>query len=196
MSSATINLNLVEKAYNLLCDRFQQICRTNSCVVKARSNNKWNICRELTQSLIEVESLLYLPDWPYKASSTKKRVDILVYAKELFTRQPPQTIKSTVQIRYYHVGQNDTRLLLPLHYDFEVPVQPAHPVFHAHIRNGSINVKPSVLKELGVKDCIISHQPQSYYYENVRIPTPFMNLPSVLLGLTADHLPYDRYDYF
>ena len=51
-------------------------------------------------------------------------------------------VKSTVQVMYLELKDQEAFPLLALHYDFELPVKAAHPVFHAGA-NGPEHIRQS-----------------------------------------------------
>lgn len=101
-------------------------------------------------------------------------------------------IESKVKVTYYKTEEGTATPLLAVHYDFDVPAQPAHPIFHAQL--GTTTFAENELDDVGFRRQI---QPaENPFYGNLRIPTAYMNLASVLLGIAADHLPPTAFSSF
>src|SRR5262249_6760231 len=103
-----------------------------------------------------------------------------------------QIIKSTLQVSYFSIKKDRATPLLSLHYDYELPIRPAHPVFHVQL--GESNISVTEYNQLGFKKTI--EDSKVPLYGHLRIPTAHMNLGSVLLGLVADHLPNASFNTF
>ncbi len=134
------------------------------------------------------EAILLLPGWPYKAVSDRRKVDIAVCISETFGTDSQTIVKATSKVGYFRkveMGRDAAiRPLLELHYDFETPIQEAHPVFHVHIDSTQWPVDR--LRDLGLSGQI--ERGGTEFYPNARIPTPFMGFAPVLVALAADHL--------
>jgi hypothetical protein len=143
---------------------------------------------------IAVKTVLYFPKWKYKSNSTKKSraLDILVSAQDSYDCKKSHIVASTARIAYLDpVSDKEALTLLSLHYDFENPPKPAHPVFHAQL--GELKLEDEI------KSLRIEHEirpPTVDLYGNARIPTPHMSICSVLIALAADHLPNDKFEDF
>jgi hypothetical protein len=142
-----------------------------------------------------IETLIRLPDWPYRASSSEKLVHIVVCSRETWNCRTAEVTESSANISYGKTNGNKEYPVFGLHYDFDKPVKPQHPVFHAQL--GTIKFEQAQLdqlKTIGFRKTIVEPRPE--LYSNPRIPTPFMGLGSVLLAIVADHLPKEAYDQF
>ncbi len=186
-----MKLTEIDSAYQNLWLRFKATCDEAGYHALASPSRGFVIRRE-TPQIVTVNSLIYLRTWPYKSSSGRKQVDIIVRGYERFTCAQDEITKSTIQVLYFDVKAGKASPLLGLHYDFETPVQAAHPVFHAQL--GLTEITPQERKELSFRWEI--QNPVVPLYRNARIPTPHMNLGSVLLALVADHLPSSFYQSF
>lgn len=138
----------------------------------------------------KMRCLMYLPSWPYKSTSDRKKVDIIVQVLEVFSSTAPAFTKSTTQVGYFKSedGSSIKRSVLQMHYDYEHIVQVAHPVFHAQF--GKTTWPTDDLADLGFEGLVDSDQE----FKAPRIPTAFMGFGQILLMLAADHLDSDNYD--
>jgi hypothetical protein len=174
----------VIRSYRETWGRFQKICQAAGAVAKPSNGSTIKLVVD-TPREIAVSSLLLLSNWRYKATSTRlKPISVLVRSKEHYVRASESMVKSTVQVMYLTIKGEEATPLLAMHYDFESPTQVAHPVFHAQM--GESDFSKEELQEINLRANILPSK--NALYSNVRIPTPCMNLGSVLLGLAADHL--------
>jgi hypothetical protein len=175
------------KVYRTLWSEFQKICNAGGAFVKPSDGSSIQIDEAATNSKqIVIDTICHFPEWRYKPSLTSGRIQILVQSREIYLRAEDQISRSNVQVLYLQPSRNDTaQSLLALHYDFELPVPRAHPVFHAQF--GSGNFPTEKLRAIGFRSTI-TPPPKETLYSCVRIPTPCMNFASVLVGLAADHL--------
>lgn len=171
------------KEYKTFCTHFQTICVAAGHVVRPTDGSSIQV--ERTGDYLNIKTLFYFPDWPYKAASTKK-IEILVRSQEKYRSADDLICASSVQVLYLRHSsvQTEAKCLLALHYDFELPVQSAHPVFHAQL--GMSDFSRNELEAVGFRWTI--DKPEDPHYSSVRIPTACMNFQSVLLGIAADHL--------
>lgn len=175
------------KVYRTLWSEFQTICNAAGAVVKPSDGSSIQVDENATNvKQIVIDALCHFPEWRYKPSLASGRIQILVQSREIYLRAEDQISRSNVQVLYLQPSTKDTaRSLLALHYDFELPVLRAHPVFHAQFGTG--NFPPEKLRAIGFRSTIMP-PPKETLYSCVRIPTPCMNFASVLVGLAADHL--------
>lgn len=148
--------------------------------------------------VVSTKKLIYMKDWYYKGvvgeSSNSvggnKLIDILIDAFEVigFDSSKIPVIKlSTVKVNYFSKNER-AKTLLPLEsirYDHAGEWDSRHPYFHAHVSDEVIcnnSNKPEQLRGYTILDSNMGRR-----YECVRIPTPQMNLVSVLLSLAADN---------
>lgn len=141
---------------------------------------------------MKVEALLYLQDWPWRPGSKKKNLDILVKVEEEFSDTSERIRTATARVAYFSVKDGDATPVLRVHYDFDDPVQSAHPVFHAQF--GDISWKSGELDELGFRRKVRKSELPAFH--NHRIPTAFMGYGPILLALAADHLDFSSYSAF
>ena len=182
----------IDSAYTGLWMRFSALCRNAKFTVRARHPTGYE-SRPSENRTVHVRALIYLKGWNYKASATRdKLVDILVQSNETFSCDLDAMTKSTVQVMYFLIEGHEAKPLLAVHYDFAHPVTEAHPVFHAQL--GATKFETSDIKAVDFRRQI---QPlEAPHCGNLRIPTAYMNLGSVLLGIAADHLPRRFFDEF
>jgi len=175
------------KVYRTLWREFYKICNAAGAVVKPSDGTSIQIDENASNTKqIVINTLCYFPEWRYKPSLHSGRIQILVQSREIYLRAEDQILRSNVQVLYLRPsGDTSTQSLLALHYDFEVPVPPSHPVFHAQFGTGNFPLEK--LRAIGFRSTI-SPPPGETLYSCVRIPTPCMNFVSVLVGLAADHL--------
>jgi hypothetical protein len=175
------------KVYRTLWSEFQKICNAAGAVVKPSDGSSIQIDESATNAKqIVIDALCHFPEWRYKPSVASGRIQILVQSREIYQRAKDQISRSNVQVLYLQPSMKDTaQSLLALHYDFELPVPGAHPVFHAQFGIGDFPAEK--LRAIGFRSSI-TPPPKETLYSCVRIPTPCMNFASVLVGLAADHL--------
>ncbi len=181
------------KVYRTLWSEFQKICNAAGAVAKPSDGSSIQIDEVATNTKqIVIDTLCHFPEWRYKPNSTSGRIQILVQSREIYLRAENQILRSNVQVLYLQPSRNTTaQSLLALHYDFELPVPRAHPVFHAQFGTGSFPAEK--LRAIGFRSTI-TPPPKETLYSCVRIPTPCMNFASVLVGLAADHLAPDVFE--
>ena len=172
--------------YRALWTEFQRLCSSAGVVCKPSDGSRIRLDDQAcTQKDLVIKTLCYFPEWRYKAVSLRERVHIIIQSRETYSRDDDHISRSNVQVLYSTLSGNTAKSLLALHYDFVLPIQSAHPVFHAQFGAGDFPSKD--LEEIGfVRQ--IEPPPTGTLYSSVRIPTPCMNFGSVLLGLAADHL--------
>ena len=175
------------KAYRTFWSEFQKVCNAAGAIAKPSDGSSIQIDENDTNAKqIVIDALCHFPEWRYKPSTTSGRIQILVQSREIYLRAEDQISRSNVQVLYLQPSRNATaQSLLALHYDFEVPVPRAHPVFHAQFGTGRF--PPEKLQAIGFRSTI-TPPPKATLYSCVRIPTACMNFVSVLVGLAADHL--------
>ncbi|HEV2247245.1 MAG TPA: hypothetical protein VGW37_11390 [Terriglobia bacterium] len=182
----------IDAAYTGLWMRFNSVCHNAKLIVRPRHPTGYE-SRPAENKTVQVKALIYLKDWKYRASSNRdKPVDILVQSVETFSCDLNSMIKSTVQVMYFQIEGLNANPILAVHYDFAHPIAEAHPVFHAQL--GATKFEENDIKAVDFRRQI---QPlEAPHCGNLKIPTAYMNLGSVLLGLAADHLPRRFFDEF
>ena len=136
-----------------------------------------------------LDTTVHLPEWPARRLDSAS-IDILVHARETFSlERPPKILASTVKVTYWHVdGKEKTaEPLSTIHYDYGRTPVAGHPIYHSQCCVDPISDTPL---------------PPSWKYTPApttgrrfypfRVPTPHMCLCGVLVGLVADHLPWDH----
>lgn len=180
----------IGNAYQNLWLKFKATCEGAGYKLFANPSNGYRMKMESGRVAV-VNSLISLPGWPYKAQS-KKSVHIIIRSSERFGCDQNEMTSSTIQVLYFEGKGQKATPLLALHYDFDTPVQIAHPVFHAQL--GFTKLTKEERESIGFRREI--PLPDHTLYGNARIPTPHMNLGSVLLAVVADHLPAPFYGRF
>ena len=142
---------------------------------------------------VVIESHLYMPNWRSRGSAPSDHVHILINSLETYALATSSISKSSVQVMYSKTIGNNASPLLALHYDYQADVQVAHPLFHAQFGMGDFS-SPN-FQTMGFRFAV-TKPPKGTVYSSVRIPTPNMNLISVLLGLAADHLDPKFFNQF
>lgn len=182
-----MNFSTIQAEYTRVWRVFTDAAAEQGLGAESRSSVGAKVVRNETTGVVSAESLLLLSDWPFKVVSKKmsKNVDIVVQAVEVFSVELTRIVKSTTQVGYF-ARAGDARVpLLELHYDFEAPVQEAHPVFHAQL--GATKWPVEQIQELGTFGTI-TRDGVERSYGNSKIPTAFMGFVPVLVTLAADHL--------
>jgi hypothetical protein len=180
---APLRVGEVQRAYTSLWVKFTQVANDARLAVTGHPDAR---AKEKT---IEGGAFLYFRGWPWKATSAKRTVDILVKVAETFDARSHQITKCTTQVGYFERLANGVEPLLQLHYDFETPVPDAHPVFHAQF--GETKWVEADCREVGFDGPFL--ESGFKYYRNTRIPTAFMGLGAALLAIAADHLKIEHY---
>lgn len=176
------------KVYRTFWTQFERLCRTAGAVSKPSNGSTIQI-KGSTKTELVVAAHFFLKDWRLRAttepSSPSDRVQILLRSQETYSRADNRLSRSSVQVLYMKLANDQANSLLGVHYDYASAVQSAHPVFHAQFGKGDFN--DEILRQVEFRSPI-SALPHGTVYSSVRIPTACMNFASVLLGLAADHL--------
>lgn len=152
-----------------------------SCFVRAERDN------------VNFDFYLYLKGCPCSKLPSRKRLDVLIRAKETLERKSWSLTRSTVYLNYLVLSNAKLRAIRCLHFDFDEMAQSGHPFFHVQLVDSLI---PHDLRTFG-----LDHTPRPPHQSNhewipSRIPTPDMTLASVLYCLAADHLGDERFAQF
>jgi hypothetical protein len=175
----------IDSAYTGLWMRFSSLCQQAKFTVRARHSTGYESRTDENKTVL-VKALIYLKDWKYKAHSSRdKTVDILIQSHEIFSCDLNKMTKSTVQVMYFRTDDQEATPMLAIHYDFACQVEESHPVFHAQL--GPTKFDESDIKAVDFRRRI--QRLEVPHFGNLKIPTAYMNLASVLLGIAADHLP-------
>jgi hypothetical protein len=184
----------VLKAYRSFWSGYQKLCHSAGAVSKPSNGTSIQIDEQMSDAdKVVITANIYMQDWRTRGCGPSDRVHILIHSVETYALTVDQISKSSVQVMYSRAVGNDANPLLVLHYDYEIPVQTAHPVFHAQFGMGDFSSPDFV--SMGFR-FTVTQPPKGTLYSSVRIPTPNMNLISVLLGLAADHLDTKFFDKF
>ncbi|TMJ04321.1 MAG: hypothetical protein E6G97_07400 [Alphaproteobacteria bacterium] len=181
------------KVYKTLWSEYETICRAAGASARPSDGSSIKIDERTTNSKdIGIQALCFFPEWRYKKTSPKERIQILVQSRERYSRAENRISRSNVQVLYLRPPANESaQSLLALHYDYETPPLSGHPIFHAQFGMGDF--PPQDLHAVGFRSTIKT-PPKETLYSSVRIPTACMNFVSVLLGLAADHLEEPIFD--
>lgn len=186
--AAKTTVGAVQNAYLGLWTCFTEAAAKQQLEAKALKDHCGSEVR--SGSPCHAHALFVLRKWPYKAVSEKKKLDIVVRVEEVFSKDLSAVVKCTTQIGYYRYCSGQHTSLLEMHYDFEMPVREAHPVFHAQI--GPTQWPLLDLEKLGL-ELRLEQNSAPATYGNTRIPTAYMGFCQVLLALAADHLKPSGY---
>jgi hypothetical protein len=138
------------------------------------------------------ECYLFLKNWKWRPGSTTERLDIVVHAIELLSKDAAVLEKSSVEVSYYEQvnGGTAARLLHTTHFDF-CGYQDCHPLFHAQQTPKAVIPPPTEVEE--IRFTLKWDNQTGRCFKNARIPTSDMSLPSVLLSLAADHIEKEHF---
>lgn len=172
-------------AYSNLWSKFVLICQQSGYNVLPRQNPIDLRLDDSNKNDIQMylKKPIWLKNWPYKRMS-KKKIHIIITAKELFSLNNFIIKESYVHIAYFRIKQKYARVIECIHYDFEKPCPPGDPLFHAQascVVEGYKNLENFEYKVINELD---------YRFHHLRIPTAHMHLISVLTSLVADHTSY------
>lgn len=140
------------------------------------------------ERIAQAAGTFHLKNWPFRdesSSKRSKRIDIIASGWDRYDCSKGLLSGSNVKVMYLQ-GKANSPLkepILQLHYDFQVEQGPRHPVFHAQFAN--VKFAPADLKVLNIQ--LKETKATSNACPSVRIPTPFVGLAGLLLGLVADH---------
>lgn len=184
----------VLNSYRAFWSSYQKLCRSAGVISKPSDGTFIQISTERTVvGKVVIESHLYMPNWRSRGKAPSDQVHILINSLETYTLATSSISKSSVQVMYSKAVGNNANPLLALHYDYQADVQAAHPLFHAQFGMGDFT-SPN-FESMGFR-FTVTRPPKGVVYSSVRIPTPNMNLISVLLGLAADHLDPKFFNQF
>ena len=190
-----MNYSAIDQAYSMLWNQFKDACKQGSAYVRAKDTIGFLCQRDESVPVVtHVTSLLYLRDWPVKSTTTRgKVVDILVKGAESYKLDEEIITQSIVKVQYFSIEKDVATPLIGVHYDFNGVAQPAHPIFHAQLAQLE-DFAAGDLDSVGFRRKIGGREIK--LLSTVKLPTPHMGLCSVLLGLTADHLPSKAFNLF
>lgn len=183
----------IRGAYLSLWQRFAAIADEAGLVTKPQQETGFTLTSK-DDPVIVADAFVYLPNWPYKAvSKKKKKIHVLLQSSETYNTNTEEIIKSRVQLGYFDIRNNKVTSSLQLHYDFDHPAARAHPVFHVQL--GAVDWPKEKCDQVGFPDPTTINTPHALY-SNARIPTPHMGFCAALLALAADHLDNPFYKSF
>lgn len=183
----------IHKNYGTLCTSFQKACSNAGLNCNLLDRVGYRDVESQDSDVVAVEFLLFLRDWPQKRTGTSdKKIHILLSGIEKFSLKKKQAIHCTTAVSYLEPGKDLVQPIVDLHYDYEMDVQAGHPVFHAQL--GGREIAAGRLSEVGLREKVGKSEKKGY--SSIRIPTPYMNVASVFLGLAADHMKDDYFKQF
>ena len=124
---------------------------------------------------------IHCAGWPFKPGSWRKTIDIVLCVNETVVLDQGDYRRATVRLNYLKKEDGVHSVVESIRYDCEIPVQPRHPIYHAHLSNEVLEPPESLRDAL---DC----GPIEARHGRIRIPTAFVNLPAVLAILASDHM--------
>src|SRR5947208_1896384 len=94
----------ISNAYTGLWLRFSTTCRNASVHASANSPVGFT-AKPIGPKKVQVESLIYLKEWPYKAASAAKHVDVLIKSSEVFSCDNDCMTESKVKVTYFQTKE-------------------------------------------------------------------------------------------
>jgi len=141
---------------------------------------------------VELSKPIALMNWPFKASSSKKKCHILVdghFTCRAGADDRIELLSYCTRIGYFDLeSHSNPQSVTPIdgyHFDMETDIQRAHPVFHAQ-RHEKVLVDK--LTEVNLE---LYNDPPASTLHHVHLPTPQIDLLSALILLIADHMVCD-----
>lgn len=131
--------------------------------------------------VITTTDVLHFSAWPERGGNSNTKFHILASICETVSLKPLSCVRSTARVSYFHITDGVALVIESMHYDAEIPPQVQHPVCHAQGSNKPLS--PSESFSFEIDSTAVCNRCQ-----NVRIPTAFVNLPGLLVTLTANHL--------
>lgn len=184
----------VLNAYRAFWQSYQKLCHSAGAVSKPSNGSFIQISTDrAVAGKVVIESHLYMPNWRSRGGAPSDQIHILINSLETYTLATSSISRSSVQVMYSKTVGTKASPMLALHYDYQADVQAAHPLFHAQFGMGDFS-SPN-FGAMGFR-FTLAKPPKELVYSSVRIPTPNMNLISVLLGLAADHLDPKFFNQF
>jgi len=179
-------------AYSNFWIKFREICLRKQAPVWPPTP-PFQLSNVKQQVHLKVNNIIHLKSWPY-TRVPGSTIDILIESLEVFTQESSELIHSNVLVSYYQTkNEGGPAVLENIHYDFDKECESCHPVFHAQLTPRSVNWRKCESFTSAYRDTSTLMKQEEAgrkrkKVEGLRIPTPHMNLISVLFCLTADHL--------
>jgi hypothetical protein len=182
VARALLKSSTLQNAYAAFWNAFS--ANTSPHPIRALHGNGFHAAQsEVAQ--VCMQGTFFFGGWPYRDQSATGKVDILAEGFDTYDCKEECISASTVRVRYRKydaANAKNRKLLLQLHYDFLLGQGPRHPFFHAQCANVKFKTDLSSLN--------LPEEPEdgtTINYPSVRIPTPFVGLPGLLVSLAADH---------
>lgn len=131
--------------------------------------------------IVTTTETLHFREWPYRDGSDKK-VDILASMIETISLEDGACKKATVYVDYVHVDGEKASALESLLYHYKLPPEVKHAICHVQNSNKVLNKVPQSFKHAPDPTALRGR------FQNVRIPSAFVNLPGLFAILAADHM--------
>ena len=145
--------------------------------------------------IVTMKEALYCKEWFYRHGSTEK-IDILATITETIQLKGQLCKKSSLLVNYFRIeGRNRAIPTESLRYDCVLPPMTQHPICHVQSSNklldlaerpDSFNRNRTIVNERAIRDRC----------QTMRIPSAFVNLPGLLVILTASHLKEEHWREF
>ncbi len=142
---------------------------------------------------VDLNNPVALKNWPYKASSSKKKCHILIdgnFTCRIGKDENIELLSYCTRIGYFTLKSiEEPRFVAAIdgyHFDMEPDTQRAHPVFHAQ-RHEKVLINK--LNEVGLE---LYEDPPESTLHHVHLPTPQIDLVSALIMVIADHIVCDE----
>jgi hypothetical protein len=191
MSVLTVPYNVVS-AYESLVEEFRKAVEGANGQLLVAAPLKSRFLRAGDDN-VNFDFFLYLKGCPCLKLPPRKRLDVLIRARETLERKAWSLIRSTVYLNYLVFSNSKLRAIRCLHFDFQEGGQSGHPLFHVQLMDDLI---PHDLQSFGIELTPKPAHQSHHEWIPSRIPTSDMTLASVLYCLAADHLGNDKFAQF
>lgn len=190
MAGSILAFSKIENAYQSFWQAFQANAVKSPSLAKTLHPAGFK-CTNVEGSAhdVQVSGTFHLKSWPFRGETdgiaSRRRIDIIASGWDKYDCSKGMLSASNIKVMYLRAQTTGpfTESLLQVHYDFQANQGPRHPVFHAQFAN--VKFSEPDLSKLGIKLDLTSST--NSRIPAVRIPTPFVGLAGLLLGLAADH---------
>jgi len=191
-----LNTYQLDHRYREFWDRFKIHCKRNALSLhpttefpfKAENKNDHQISVSLTMPI-------YFQRWrKFGGKVDSDLIDIILYGDETVDTDTNEVILSGITVEYYDVpiskkagNKVEAKAWERIRYDFKAPARFAHPVFHAQI--SSTPCVPGFLQKNSAIQWTVGAKGNQPRLSNIKIPTAYMNVISIIANICADHSP-------
>ncbi len=190
------NFSQIEKRIRIEWDNTRKLLinffrRTN----RAYGLKKWPEVKFSTEGgayRVDLSQPIALKNWPYKASSSKKKCHILIdghFTCSIDEADRIELLSYCTRIGYFALKKSEEPQFVEsidgYHFDMALDTQRAHPVFHAQRHEKVLTDK---LDMVGL-ELYGNHPPSTLHH--IHLPTPQLDIVSALIMVIADHIVCD-----